>query len=117
MPAVTQAAIRDTFISPRPPYLTGALASAGGTIYEGLAYCTMSQFLTLCANGKTLKFSFFVLRVYYEKLGQMLKLGHKPEFRPDLSARFKDITEKQVPAMLRPIVGKRNTMTIKSSLP
>ena len=41
---------------PRPPYQTGALASAGGAIYEGVAYCAMSQFLTLGANGKTLKF-------------------------------------------------------------
>ena len=27
------------------------------------------------------------------------------KFRPDLSARFKDIAEKQVPAKLKPIVG------------
>ena len=41
---------------PRPSYQTGALASAGGAIYEGVAYFAMPQFLTLGANGKTLKF-------------------------------------------------------------
>ena len=29
-----------------------------------------------------------------------------PKFRPDLLARLKDITEKRVPAKLKPIVGK-----------
>ena len=53
---------------PRPPYQTGTLDSAGGTIYQGLAYCAMSPFLTLDANGKTMKFCFFVIRVYYEKI-------------------------------------------------
>ena len=28
-----------------------------------------------------------------------------PKFRPDLSARSKDIAEKQVPVRLKPIVG------------
>ena len=41
---------------PRPPYQTGALASAGGAVYEGVAYFAMSQCLTLGVNGKTLKF-------------------------------------------------------------
>ena len=41
------------------PYQTGALASAGGAIYEGMAYCTMSQFFTLAANVESLKFRFF----------------------------------------------------------
>ena len=41
---------------PRQPYQTGALTSAGGAIYEGVAYCTMWQFLILGASGKTLKF-------------------------------------------------------------
>ena len=40
---------------PRPPYQTGARASAGGAIYEGVAYFAMSQFLTLGANDNTLK--------------------------------------------------------------
>ena len=40
----------------------------------------------------------------------MKKLGHMmkplvPKFRPDLSARLKDIAEKQVPVKLKPIVG------------
>ena len=44
---------------PCPPYQTGALASAGGAIYEGVAYFAMSQFLTLGSNGNTLKLIFF----------------------------------------------------------
>ena len=38
-----------------------------------------------------------------EKIGNMLK-RLLPNFRPDLSGRLKDITEKQVPAKLKPIV-------------
>ena len=45
----------------------------------------------------------FVIRVYYEKLGHMLK-PIVPKFRSDLSVHFKDIAEKQVPAELKPIV-------------
>ena len=88
---------------PCPPYQTGALASAGGAIYEGVPYCDMSKFLTLGAKCKTLEFRFFVIRLYYEKLGRMLK-PIVPKFRPDLSVRLRDITEKQVPAKLKPIV-------------
>ena len=71
-----------------------------------VAYCVMSHFLTLRANGKTLKFSIFCLRVYYEKLCHMLQLL-VPKFRPDLFDRLRDITEKkkQVPVKLKPIVG------------
>ena len=29
----------------------------------------------------------------------------EPKFRPDLSARLRDIAEKQIPAKLKPIVG------------
>ena len=72
-------------------------------IYEGVAYCAMSQFVTLEANGKTLKFWFYVIREYYEKLVHMLK-PLLPKFRPDLSTRLKHIAEKQVPAKLKPIV-------------
>ena len=68
---------------PRSPYQNGALASAGGAIYEAVAYFVMSQFLTLGANNKTC--IFFVIRVYYEKLGHKLK-PLVPNFRPDLSA-------------------------------
>ena len=65
----------------------------------------MSQFLTLGANGNTLKFRVFVVvRVYYDKLGHMLKLL-VPKFRPDLFARLRDRAEKQMPAKLKPIVG------------
>ena len=41
---------------------------------------------------------FFVIRVYYEekKLGRVLE-PLVPKFRPDLSVRLKDVTEKQVP--------------------
>ena len=36
---------------PRPPYQTGALASAGGVIYDGVAYFAISQFLTRAPTG------------------------------------------------------------------
>ena len=62
----------------------------------------MSQFLTLGANGKTMKFLIFVIRVYDEKLGHMLK-PLMSKFRHDLSARLKDIAEKQVSAKPKPI--------------
>ena len=64
----------------------------------------MSQFLTLGANGKVLKFWFFVIRVYYEKLGHMVK-RLVPKFRPIMSSRLTDIAEKHVPTKLKPIVG------------
>ena len=60
--------------------------------------------LTLGANGEALKFCFFVIRVYYEKLGHMVK-PLAPNFRSDLSVRLRDIAEKQVSAKLKPIVG------------
>ena len=51
-------------------------------------------------------FDFFVIWVYNEKIGHMLKLlVHK--FRPDLLSRLRDIAEKQVPATLKPIVAMR----------
>ena len=68
----------------------------------------MSHFLTLGAYGNTLKFYFFVIRVYYKKLGRMLK-PFAPKFRPDLSDRLKYNAEKRVPAKLKPIVGQRLT--------
>ena len=89
---------------PRPPYLAGTLASAGGSIYVGVAYCAMSQFVTLAANSMTLKFWFFVITVYYEKIGHRLK-PLVPKFCLDLSVLSKDIVEKQVPAKLKLIVG------------
>ena len=45
----------------------------------------------------------FCYKSNYEKLGHILK-PLVPKFRPDLSARLKDISEKQVPAKLKPIV-------------
>ena len=60
-------------------------------------------FLTLGANGKTLEFLFFVIRVYLKKIGHILK-PLVPKFRPDLFACFGDIPEKQVPANLKQIV-------------
>ena len=36
-----------------------------------------------------------------------------PKFRPDLSARLKDIAVKQVPAKLKPIVGKHKRFSIR----
>ena len=70
--------------------------SAGGAIYEGVAYCAMPQLLTLGGNGKTLKFGFLVIRVYYEKLGHILK-PLVPRVRPDLFVRLRDIAEKRSP--------------------
>ena len=49
-------------------------------------------------------FDLYVIKVYYEKFGHILK-PLAPKFRPDLLARFRDIAEKQVPANLKPIVG------------
>ena len=65
----------------------------------------MSQFLTIGANGKALKFCccFFVIRVYYEILGNMLKTL-VPKFPRDMFPRLKDTAGKQVPAKLKPIV-------------
>ena len=55
------------------------------------------------AIGNTLKFGFFAMRVYYKKIDHMLK-PPEPKFRSDLSSRFRDIAEKQVPAKLKPTV-------------
>ena len=67
----------------------------------------MSHFLTLGANCKTLNFlSFFVIRVYYEKLGHVLK-PLVLKFRPFLFIRLRDIAEKQVLMKLKPIVDER----------
>ena len=46
---------------------------------------------------------FFVLRVCYEKLGNMLK-PLLPKVRSDLCVRLRDIAEKQVPSKLKLIV-------------
>ena len=56
----------------------------------------MSYFLTLRANGKTLKLRFFVIRVCKGKLGHMLK-PLVPRFRPDLSVRLRDIAKRTGP--------------------
>ena len=64
----------------------------------------MSQFLTLEANDKTMKFCFvFVIRLCYEKLDHMPK-PLVPKLHPDPSAPLKDIAEKQVPVKLKLIV-------------
>ena len=60
---------------------------------------------TLGASGKTLRFWFFVIRVYDEKLGHILE-PLVAKYRPNLFARLRDIDEKQVPANLKPIVGE-----------
>ena len=86
------------------------MASAGGAIYQGVAYCALSLFLTLGANGKILKFCFFVIRAHYEKLGHILK-PIVPKFRRDLSIRLKDIAEKQVLTKLKPIVVQINSVS------
>ena len=80
---------------------------AGGAIYEGVTYCTVLRFLTLGANGKTLKFRFFVIRVYDETLGHILE-PLVAKYRTDIFACLRDIAEKRVPANLKPIVGSKN---------
>ena len=103
LPAVTRAAIRDSFNSPAHLAKPECRPLPEGFICKGVAYWAMSQFLTLGANDNTLECFFMVIRVYYRKLGHMLKLL-VPKFRPYLSARLKYIAEKQVPAKLKPIV-------------
>ena len=70
-------------------------------ICEGVAYYAMSHIFTLGTSGKNQ--NFFVIKVCYEKLGRILKLL-VPKYRPDLSARLKDMAEKQVTARVKPIV-------------
>ena len=49
--------LTDDILTPiRQPYQTGALASAGGAIDEGVACCATLLFLTLGANGSPLIF-------------------------------------------------------------
>ena len=78
-----------------------------------LASVTFARKL-LCLNGAGSRLNitsrwqdpdFFVIRVYYEKLGHILN-PLVPKFRSDLSVRLTDIAEKQIPAKLKPIVGK-----------
>ena len=92
MPAVTYAAIRDPFISPahhtkrerwslpEGPY------TKGGLLRHVAIFSIRSQW-----QGPEIRF--VVIRVYYEKLGQLLK----PKFRRDVFARLKNIAEKRVP--------------------
>ena len=58
MLAVTSAVIRDPFISPAHLSKPECWPLLEMSIYEGEAYLVMSQFLTLGANGKTLKLCF-----------------------------------------------------------
>ena len=55
---------------------------------KGWLISTCRNFLTLGANGKTLKFRFFVIRLNNEKIGHMLK-PLVPKFRPNLSVKKK----------------------------
>ena len=88
---------------PRPPYQTRALATAGGVIYVGLRHVATFSIRSQWQDPDF--FLFFVIRVYYEKLGHILK-PLVPKFRSDIFARFLDIAEKQVPANLKPIAGE-----------
>ena len=58
-------------------------------------------------------FYFYVMGIYYEKIGHMLK-PLVPKFLCDLSARLTDIAEKRVPASatLKPIVGQPMRPTV-----
>ena len=64
--------------------------------------------LNIISQWEEPEFFIFCLRVYYEKIGHMLK-PLVPKFRADLSDRLKDIAENQVPAKLKPIVGTFQT--------
>ena len=48
------------------------------------------------SHGKTLKFIFFVIRVYDEKLGHILE-PLVAKYRPDVFAPLRDIAEKTGP--------------------
>ena len=61
-----------------------------------------STMLNITSQWQDPEFLVFVIRVYCKKIGLMLK-PPVPKFRPDLSARLEDITEKHVPAKLKPI--------------
>ena len=53
---------------------------------------------------------FCYIRVYYKKLGHMLK-PLAPKFHSDLSVCLRDIAEKEVSAKLKPIEVHRNIST------
>ena len=72
----------------------------------------MLNIISQCQDPEILIFC-FVLRVNYEKLGHMLK-PLIPKFCSDLSVRLRDITEKQVPAKLKPIVSDLQMITDQS---
>ena len=62
--AVTWAATLDPFISPAHLTRLERWPLPEGSLYEAVAYCDMSHYLTLRSNGKTLKFRLlFVIRV------------------------------------------------------
>ena len=53
---------------PHPPYLARALASAWGAIYEGVTFCTMSQFLTLGNQWQDLEILIFCYKRIWWKI-------------------------------------------------
>ena len=53
--------------------------------------------ITIQLQNPEILLLFFVMIVYYEKLGRMMKLI-VPKFYSDLSVRLRDVAEKQVPA-------------------
>ena len=69
--------------------------------------------ITMQWQARPRSFDFFVMRVYYEKLGHMLK-PLVPKFRFDLSVHLRDIAEKQFPAKLKPIVAEGHSGGILS---
>ena len=60
------------------------MASAGEAMYEGVAYLAMSQLFSIRSQWKDPEIFIFVIRVFCEKLGHMLK-PLVLKFRPDLS--------------------------------
>ena len=59
--------------------------------------------LSITSQRQDCKILIFVIRIYYEKIGHMLKTL-VPKFRSDLFVRLRAIAEEQVPAKLKPIV-------------
>ena len=53
--------------------------------------------------GRPLNFDFFVISVYYKKLGSGLKLT-VPKYRPDPWSRLEDIVKRVCTVELKPIV-------------
>ena len=88
---------------PRPTCQIGALAYVWGVHIRVGGLLRHVAIFNIRNQQQDHEILNFCVRVYYEKLGHMLK-ALVLKFRPDLSARLKDVAEKQVPAKLKTIV-------------